>query len=197
MKLRLNLIPALLTAAAILLAASATAQSSGDATRVAVIDLQQVIEQCAQQKAFQQQNAAKGEELKTENERRRGELQSMLTQLEPLNPGSEPWLAKRDEIQEKQMSLQVWAQVAEQQANLERARQFATLYLAANDATAKVAQAQNIDLVLQGGDLPDLMRLTPDALQSVAQSRKVIYAADTLDITQAVLARTDADYNAR
>ncbi len=196
MKHRLNLIPALLAAAALTLVGSASAQTSA-ATRVAVIDLQQVIEQCAQQKTFQQQNAAKGEELKTENERRRGELQSMLTQLEPLNPGSEPWLAKRDEIQEKQMSLQVWAQVAEQQANLERARQFATLYLAANDATAKVAQAQGIDLVLLGGDLPNLLRLTPEALESVAQSRKVIYAADTLDITQAVLARTDADYNAR
>ena len=154
------------------LSAAAYGQSAGEATRVAVIDLQQVIDQSAQQKAYQQQNAAKGEELKTENDRRRAELQSMLTQLEPLNPGSEPWLAKRDEIQEKQTSLQVWVQVAEQQANLERARQFATLYTAANEATAKVAQAQRIDVVLQGGAMPDLMRLNPEQLQSVAQNRK-------------------------
>ena len=191
------LVPALLVAAVFILSAAASAQSAGEATRVAVVDLQQVIDQSAQQKAFQQQNAAKGEELKAENDRRRSELQSMLTQLEPLNPGSEPWLAKRDEIQEKQTSLQVWVQVAEQQANLERARQFATLYMAASEATAKVAQAQGVDLVLQGGAMPDLMRLNPEQLQSVAQNRKVIYAADTLDITQAVLARIDAEYNAR
>ena len=187
----------LLAVAVFTLSAAAHGQSTGEATRVAVIDLQQVIDQSAQQKAYQQQNAAKGEELKAENDRRRGELQSMLTQLEPLNPGSEPWLAKRDEIQEKQTSLQVWVQVAEQQANLERARQFATLYTAANEATAKVAQAQGIDVVLQGGAMPDLMRLNPEQLQSVAQNRKVIYAADELDITQAVLARIDAEYNAR
>ena len=194
---RLPLVPAVLAAAVLVLSAAATAQSSGEATRVAVVDLQQVIDQSAQQKAYQQQNTAKGEELKAENDRRRAELQSMLTQLEPLNPGSEPWLAKRDEIQEKQTALQVWVQVAEQQANLERARQFATLYMAASEATAKVAQAQGIDLVLQGGAMPDLMRLNPEQLQSVAQNRKVIYASDAADITQAVLARVDAEYKAR
>ncbi len=93
--------------------------------------------------------------------------------------------------------MRVWVEMQEQNTQLEQARQFAEIYHAANLASAEVAKAMGYDVVLQGGELPNLMSLNIQQLQSVVQTRKVLYAADGVDLTQAVLQRVNANYEQR
>jgi Skp family chaperone for outer membrane proteins len=183
--------------AAVVLSVYLTAQAqsgSAAATKVAVVNLQTVIDNSAMQKSVQDKNRAEAQNIRAEEEKRRAEIQKLNAELDPLAPGGGPWLAKRDEIQQKAIELRVWVEMTEQTANRERARQFAEVYKAATDAVSKVADASGFDIVLQGGELPDLMQLNPQQLQLVAQNRKVLYSRDASDITQAVQARMDAEF---
>ena len=162
-------------------------------SKVAVVDLQQVINQCDKQSSNQQANQVKAERLKAEQQRRQQEVMSLQNQIDPLEPGSDAWLNKREQIQQKSMELEVWARMQEQNQQLEQARQFATIYQAATDATSAVAEAQGYDVVLQTGDLPDLMRLNIEGLKTVVQTRKVVYSSGVADLTSSVLQRVNAE----
>ncbi|MEM6458735.1 MAG: OmpH family outer membrane protein [Planctomycetota bacterium] len=169
--------------------------ASGGATpaRVAVVNMQEVINQSAQQAAFTADNQRRAEALQAEQQRRQQEIATITNAIDPLQPGSDAWNQKRDELQTKTLELEVWARMQEQNGQLEQARQFATLYRDANEASAAVAEAMGYDVVLQGGELPDLMRLNIQQLQTVVQTRKVIHFADGVDITRAVLQRVNAE----
>ncbi|MEM9884158.1 MAG: OmpH family outer membrane protein [Planctomycetota bacterium] len=160
-------------------------------TRVAVVNMQQVINQSAQQTAFMADNQRRADTLKTEQQRRQQEIATITNAIDPLQPGSDAWNQKRDELQTKTLELEVWARMQEQNGQLEQARQFATLYRGVNEASAAVAEAMGYDVVLQGGELPDLMRLNVQQLQTVVQTRKVIHYGDAVDITPAVLQRVN------
>ncbi|MEM6854512.1 MAG: OmpH family outer membrane protein [Planctomycetota bacterium] len=178
---------------------TAGGQAGGEVapTKVAVVNLQEVINECSQQAAFRAENTAKADSLRAEQEQRQREIQSITTAIDPLQPGSDAWENKRQELRQKTLELQVWVQMQEQDSQLAQARQFAEIYVAASDAAAAIAEQAGYDVVLQGGDLPDLMRLNIQQLQTVVQTRKVIYSSDSVDITNAVLQRVNSEFDQR
>lgn len=178
---------------------TAGGQAGGQAapTKVAVVNLQEVINQCNQQAAFRAENQTKAQSLQAEQQQRQQEIERITTAIDPLEPGSDAWENKRQELRQKTLELQVWVQMQEQDNQLAQARQFVEIYVAATDAAAAIAEQAGYDVVLQGGDLPDLMRLNLQQLQTVVQTRKVIYSADGVDITNAVLQRVNADFDQR
>ena len=81
--------------------------------------------------------------------------------------------------------------------NSQRSREFLALYEAASAAVAQVAQDRGIDIVIVTSELPDMAQLARAESQQIAailQNRKVLYSKDSADITQAVLARMNADF---
>jgi Skp family chaperone for outer membrane proteins len=192
-----SLILAVVGALVLGLYVNAGGQSGGStaavATKVATVELQKIINECDKQAANRAANQAKQQQLQAEQQRRQQEVVALQNEIDPLQPGSEAWMNKREQIQEKTLQLEVWARMQEQNQQLEQARQFATIYQAATDAAAAVAEAQGYDIVLQTGELPDLMRLNIEGLRTVVQTRKVIYASDTADLTAAVLQRVNAE----
>lgn len=178
---------------------TAGGQAGGQAppTKVAVVNLQEVINQCSQQAAFRADNQAKAQALQAEQQKRQQDIAAITTAIDPLQPGSDAWNKKREELQQKTLEMQVWVQMQEQNNQLEQARQFAEVYVAANEAAASIAESAGYDVVLQGGDLPDLMRLNIQQLQTVVQTRKVLYSNDNVDITNAVLQRVNAQFDQR
>ncbi|MEM9418735.1 MAG: OmpH family outer membrane protein [Planctomycetota bacterium] len=178
---------------------TAGGQAGGAAapTKVAVVNLQEVINQCAQQAAFVAEGKAKADALKAEQAARQKDIATISTTLDTLTVGGDAWNKKREELQQKTLEMQVWVQMQEQNGQLDQARQFAEIYVAANEASASIAQAAGYDVVLQGGELPDLMKLNIQQLQTVVQTRKVLYSGDAVDITNAVLQRMNADFDQR
>lgn len=193
------LIVALIGALTLGLYVTAGGQAGGQAapTKVAVVNLQEIINDCAQQAKYRADNQARAESLRAEQQKRQQEIAGLTTALDPLQPGSDAWMKKREQLQEKTLEMRVWVEMQEQNSQLEQARQFATIYRAATDASAGVAEAMGYEVVLQTGELPDLMRLNVQQLQTVVQTRKVVYAGKNVDITQAVLQRVNAEFDQR
>ncbi|MEM8738682.1 MAG: OmpH family outer membrane protein [Planctomycetota bacterium] len=192
-----NLILVAVMGAAVLgLYVTAGGQSGSGAapTKVAVVNLETVIRECQQQAAMIANNQQLAGTIKAEQERRRQEINTLTTQIDPLQPGTEAWNNKRDELEAKTIELQVWAQATEQKNQREQARQFAEIYTAATEATKDVAASLGYDIVLQASELQDISRTNVQGLQTLVATRKVIHAAENVDITAAVLARVDANF---
>ena len=171
---------------------------SGGATqavqaRVAVVNLEKVIQESDASAQNRKDNVALSEQLRSEQQRRQQEIVSLQNQIDPLQPGSEAWMNKRDEIQQKTLELEVWTRLQEQNNQREQARQFAEIYQAVTEASSAVAESMGYDIVLQSGDLPDLMRLNVQQLQTVVQTRKVVYSSGAADLTEQVLQRVNAE----
>lgn len=190
------LIVALVGALTLGLYVTAGGQAGGqaEATKVCVVNLQQVINECDQQAAFRAENTAATAALQEEGKRRQDELNALQNALDPLEPSGDAWRNKREELQVKTLEARVWQEYQQQKVQLDQARRFAVLYQAVTDASGEVAKSMGYDVVLQTGELPDLMQLNAQQLQSVVASRKVIYSSDAADITAEVLARANAEF---
>ena len=188
--------------AALLLGTYAVARGQGGAvqapaTAVAAVDFNRVLQECEQQAVLRADNSAKSLDLNNENTARTEELQRLQLEMDPLQPGSDAWQAKAKVVQQKRLELEVWGKMAQQENQLTRARQLAELYTAINDAAAAVAAEQGYDLVVMSEPLPDLLTLNVQRLETIMQTRKIIYTGPNADITNAVLQRVNTAYAGR
>ena len=189
-------------AAALSLGTYAVARGQGGsaqapATAVAAVDFNRVLQECEQQAVLRAENSSKSLELNNENTARTEELQRLQLEMDPLQPGSDAWQAKAKVVRQKQLELKVWGEMAQQDNQLTRARQLAQLYTAINDAAAAVAAEQGYDLVVMSEPLPDLLTLNVQRLETIMQTRKIIYTGPNADITNAVLQRVNTAYAGR
>ena len=189
-------------AAALSLGTYAVARGQGGAakapaTAVAAVDFNRVLQECEQQAVLRADNSAKSLDLNNENTARTEELQRLQLEMDPLQPGSDAWQAKAKVVQQKRLELEVWGKMAQQDNQLTRARQLAELYTAINTAAAAVAAEQGYDLVVMSEALPNLLTVNVQRLETIMQTRKVIYTGPNADITNAVLQRVNTAYAGR
>lgn len=173
------------------------AQDAMSPTTVSVVDLNAVINGSRQYAAMQANQADREARRQEEGQTRQTELEKLKGDLDLLAPGSAAHESKQRELLEKAAGAQAWNNVSQQLENNQRSREFLGLYESANAAAAAVAQDRGIDIVMVTGQLPDLQQLARAEAQQIAailQNRKVLYAADDVDITQATLARMNADF---
>lgn len=173
----------------------AQAGGSGDAMRVATVDLQTLLNNSDRFEKMQEQQQARGQALQQELQRRQGEVQSGQNQLDALGPDTPAWEAKRREVLEMAAGVQAWDQISKQIEGGEQAREFLSLYERANAAVEAVAQERGIDLVLATSELPNMAQLARadrNQITAILQNRKVLYSSDRADLTQAALIRLNA-----
>ncbi|MEM8782005.1 MAG: OmpH family outer membrane protein [Planctomycetota bacterium] len=175
------------------------AQDAGSPTAVATVDLNAVITQSKGSAAQEQVRAGREAQRQEEGTALNERVQKLRADLDLLAPGSQARLDKEKELRELAVEAQVWQQVAQAEEQASRSREFLQLYEAANDAVAAVARDRGVDVVLTAGQLPDLAQLARADAQQIAailQNRKVLFNSETVDITQAVLARMNANFDA-
>lgn len=175
------------------------AQDSSSPTAVATVDLNAVITQSKASTAQEQSRAGREAQIQTEGQSKNDQLQKLRADMDLLAPGSSARQAKEKELRAALVEAQVWQQVSQAEEQATRSREFLALYEAANQAVAAVAKDRGVDIVLTAGQLPDLAQLARADAQQIAailQNRKVLYNAQSADITQSVLARMNADFDA-
>jgi Skp family chaperone for outer membrane proteins len=176
-----------------------TAQSASAPTAVATVDLNAVISQSKANTAQEEARAGRDAARQTEGQTKNVALQKAQADLDLLAPGSQARQDKQNELQSMLIEARVWEQMSQAQEQATRSRNFLAMYEAANEAVAAVAEERGLDIVLTAGQLPEMSRLAQADAQQIAailQNRKVLYTSAQADITQAVLARMNADFDA-
>ncbi|MFI4859399.1 MAG: OmpH family outer membrane protein [Phycisphaerales bacterium JB063] len=161
-------------------------------TAVAVLNLQDVLGQLDENNAFQAAQQAKNQQLQAELTRRQNALQQMQNDLELLDPDSDAYTEKEDQIFTTLIELRTWQQIQEQRNILEQRTHLASLYRKVVQAGTAMAEQRGIDAVLLDTQVPDLDRLNPEQLLNAIATRKVLYHNDEIDMTDDVIQQMNA-----
>ncbi|MEM1444876.1 MAG: OmpH family outer membrane protein [Planctomycetota bacterium] len=196
-----TLVVAVLAVGVVMLKGESTliAQDAGSPTAVATVDLNAVVSQAKMAETQNETRAGRDTARQQEGEAKNNAIQKGRADLDLLAPGSQARLDKEKELRALLVEAQVWQQVSQAEEQAARSREFLALYEAANAAVEAVAKDRGLDIVLTAGQLPDLAQLARADAQQIAavlQNRKVLYSSEGADITQAVLARMNADFDA-
>lgn len=166
-------------------------------TAVAVLNLEDVLGQLDENNAFQADIAAKNQQLQAELTRRQNAVQQMQNDLELLDPDSDAYSTKEDQIFDALIELRTWQSIQEQRNVLNQRTHLANLYRKIVQAGAAIAEQQGYDLVLLDTQVPDFDRLNPEQLLNAIATRKVLHHTDEIDMTDDVIGRMNTAWNNR
>ena len=195
-KMRMYVVVVAIAAGAVLLT-NTFAQVSDKApteTRIAVCDIVQVFngyEKIATLNDSMKQRMADSERQFAQRKEHISELEETLTALEP---GSPVYEKQFEEYQKKTIDLRTWQEFQKASIAREHYRLTTKIYDEIREMVAMVAAEQGYQLVLDRDDRP--MR-GADSREFIAmlQTRKLLYYASEIDITEEVILRVNRDFN--
>lgn len=172
------------------------AQPTVEPARVACVDVVQVFNEYDRQQDLSSEMSTLDQQIQAENTRRKQAIEAKRTALSQMDRTDPAFVQQRDELMKLELAYRNWTELMQAQMTREVAAWSQRVYQEILDATAAVAEQQGYDLVLyrdQFVQQPD----NPEALRQQIRSRKVIYAADRIDITATVLQALNAEYAAQ
>ncbi|MEM6749259.1 MAG: OmpH family outer membrane protein [Planctomycetota bacterium] len=179
---------------------TSAAQPGGATARsnTAVIDLSVVLVGLDEQRAFQTQAQAKLAALQQEQEDRRKEIAAIEQEIRMAGEG-----AAREEAQNRLLNatinLDAWVRINQAQLQRETKLHTINMYRRITEAAGVVAQEQGFQVVTMTSPLPpvqDLQGLNPQQLAAALQNRKVLWYDPQVDLTQPVVQRMNAQWQA-
>jgi len=155
-------------------------------TRVAVCDVGAVFDGYDKRDALNAQLEQKRAAAKAVNDARTKKLDDLSKMLKQLKEGTREHEQRLDEFKKLSIEQAVWMKFEEGAFMARHRRMMTELYREALAEVARAAEAGGHDLVLYKERIEIASKTTPELYQKIAQ-RKVLYAADKIDITQTVL----------
>lgn len=175
------------------------AQSAAQApiTRAAVVDMEQVLEGLAEREKIESDVRKQLDDLKSQFEGLQNEVKNLRADLEMLVPGGKEFESKQAELQLKAFQLKAFDDFQKAKMTQEFAAQRVNLYRKISESAGQVARQQGFNLVLTKEIPLDDPKMTLQQMQESIQSRKVLWAADETDISTAVIAQMNNEFNNR
>jgi Skp family chaperone for outer membrane proteins len=165
----------------------------GMPTRVAVCDIAEVFNNYKRAKDLTAKLDARRLRIKNENTKRGKALEALQMELESLKESSKKYEQTFNEIQRLSIERQAWLQFEDSLAVREHHRLTKEMYEQTLAMVTVIAKAKGLDLVLyREGKIPPTQNITE--LLRVVRARKVLYSANTIDITEETLRRINEAY---
>jgi Skp family chaperone for outer membrane proteins len=165
------------------------------ATRAAICDVAEVFDNYLKGKQLSTEFRQRGEKLNTEDEQRAKAIQDIDSELQGLVPGSDAYQARLKEAQKLKIEREVWRQMQVSQVDAERLTLTGQMYDEILAAVKKIAAVRGANLVLYDKHQMEQPTSLTDLLQQV-ELKKVLYADETIDITDDVLKELNTAYEA-
>lgn len=184
----------MVTGLVVLLGAGAAMQAQPTATAVA--DVQKIFDSLREKTAVEGQLRSRQERLEQQLASKRNEVAQLRQDLGVLAPGGPDYQEKEDQLRKAAVDLRVWAEVEQQRVVGEQVIQVESLYRKTLDTVAQVARDNGYDIVLYKEPAPNFDVREPQDLLRLIQLRKVLFAADSIDITEQVVQRMNNAFDA-
>jgi Skp family chaperone for outer membrane proteins len=160
--------------------------------KIGVVSVRKIFQDCKRNVKYRRDLAAERDKLGTELEKLSKEIDLDKTGLKTLKAGSPDYLSAMKEILEKQAMLQAQQEFFKRQMDIREQTIIESLFNDVVSATAEVAKEKQLDLVLEKSE-PDLPAANSNELTLTISTHKVLFSAGCEDITDAVLAKVDAN----
>ena len=181
---------------------TADAQSDGDATTVGVVDLERVLKDSKQFKVLNESAAATASQNQEALAARQKQVESLKTALDALDATSEAAIDKQIELAELTEGTKAWATLKGRLGVRQQTLNFINVHKNAVAAIEAVAADTGVDLVITKGQA----NLNPNAIPADATQQaiaglvladsKVVFQKDAVDLTERVITRMNADFEA-
>ena len=163
-------------------------------TAVATIDISKVIDKLNEQAEWEIQISSLQAGIQEEAETRQSRLIERIQEVEKMEQGPEQDAAI-DELELERRRLEEWARLKQMEVDRERSLMWQSIYRNIKAEAAKLAKSEGYELVLID-DSPGELIASRDANMPIEQqiltqiqARRVIYAANTIDITEKLVIR--------
>lgn len=173
------------------------AQAAGGArpTAIAVVDIEEVLNNLEERKSIRADLSSKLENLQKWEQSKRKELQNLQNDLKILDPSDEAYKKMRESLDKKSIELGVELKYRQRQLEMEQALQLESIYRKMVGMIERVAKQDGYELVLFKDKLPQVQGANAQQLIGMMNMRKVLYAADRLDLTDPVTQRLNNEFN--
>jgi Skp family chaperone for outer membrane proteins len=166
-------------------------------TKIAVLDPQVVLDHMAEMAAIKAQFKQKQDQQVADENAKKAEIAQLQESRDRnLKPDTPPYNEISVQIDQKTADLQAWDSFTRMQDDRDQKQTLKTVYKEIQDAAARIAQQDGIDLVITtiDQDIPSVEKMTNDQLHLLLDERVVLYHSPHIDITQKVLLMLDNDF---
>lgn len=171
------------------------AQPTGgaDGSRVAVCDVVEVFNSYDRARDLTEQLNERRAEIERENRERIDTIEVIQTELEGLREGSPEYERRFEEMQRLSIDRKAWLQYQDQLALREHHRLTREMYEEVTSMVGRVGAERGYDVVLYIERGPVRSENTQELLTEIAR-RRILYAAERVDLTSVVLAELNRAY---
>ena len=166
-------------------------------TSIAVLDVEKAMVALEEKTQVEADLKTELEQIKQEHTNRRQKLQLMKDDLDLLQPGTDAYMQKAEELQLSGMQLESWYKYKQARMNAESVLQIGSMYRKLVDTMSKVATESGYDMVIFKEKEPSFNNIKPEALSTYIAMRKVLWVRSDLDITDQVVQRMNNEWRNR
>ncbi len=172
------------------------AEKSSDSkfSKIAVVSVRKIFQECRRNAKFRQEMTAERDKLEAELQSLSSQIDAGKSGLKLAKPGSSDYMNGMKDLLEKQAKLQAHQEYYKRQMDVREQTVIEQLFKDVVKATGEVAKEKGIELVLEKSE-PELPAANSNELTLTISTHKVLYSAGCEDITEAVMAKVDANSN--
>ena len=160
--------------------------------KIGVVSVRKIFQDCKRNTKYRQEMTAERDKIEAELESLSKDIDAGKSKLKMLKQGSADYLSGTKDVIEKTASLQAKQEYFKRQMDMREQTVVEQLFKDVIKATGEVAKEKGFDLVLEKSE-PDLPAANTNELTLTISTHKVLYSSGCEDITDAVMAKVDAN----
>jgi Skp family chaperone for outer membrane proteins len=184
-------------AAVLALSQGLHAQSGAPATgRIACVNVVNVFNEFQRQKDLTEELTAFQDKVNAEDAQRKQKIDAEQASVDRLSIDDPTRVERMRSLLAMQIDYKNWRDLKKADMTREIALWFTRIYQEILKATEEIARKSGYDMVLYRGAFEPLS-MDPEVIRDQIRSNHMLYAADSVDLTQTVLDKLNADYRAQ
>ncbi|MGD0572731.1 MAG: OmpH family outer membrane protein [Sedimentisphaerales bacterium] len=172
--------------------AGAVRAADNKCLKIGVVSVRKIFQDCKRNTKYRQEMTAERDKLEAELDSLSKDIDASKSKLKMLKQGSADYLSGMKDVLDKQASLQAKQEYFKRQMDMREQTVVEQLFKDVIKATGEIAKEKGIDLVLEKSE-PDLPAANTNELTLTISTHKVLYSSGCEDITDAVMAKVDAN----
>ncbi len=176
----------------------AEAQAAGPAvaTKLAVVNPAKIFNELQETQDLKKAMESKHVTLQSQENDKRSKLRDLQNARDSLKPDAPQYADRNKELMQAGVEFEVWGKMMQADLQREQKMQMKSLFDKIIQAVKEVADAKGLDIVIsKGPEFPEsIENLSIDETRLLINSRIVLFANSSVDISSDVIATMDAKY---
>lgn len=169
-----------------------TPPTSQKCQKIGIVSVRKIFQDCKRNMKYKREMSAERDKMEAELEKLSKEIDLDKAEIKTLKQNSSDYSNRMREILEKQAKLQAQQEFYKRQMDIREQNVIEQLFKDVMQATNDVAKEKSFDMVFERSE-PELPASNSNELTLAISTHKILYAGCCEDITDAVLAKVDAN----